>query len=89
VRYEVGDGFKVLFWHDVWCEELPLKILFLELFTIACGRMHGHRRICRPRLICGMSIPLGNRIVITENKREWNGMECLFLLFSLVITHIL
>jgi hypothetical protein len=70
VRYEVGDGFKVLFWHDVWCEELPLKILFLELFTIACGRM-----LVVGCLVCGMSIPLGNRIVITENKREWNRMS--------------
>jgi hypothetical protein len=38
VRYEVGYGSKVLFWRDVWCGELPLKILFLELFTIACGK---------------------------------------------------
>jgi len=38
VRYEVGDGSKVLFWHDVWCVELPLKTLFPELFLIACGK---------------------------------------------------
>jgi hypothetical protein len=38
VRYEVGNGSRVLFWHDVRCGELPLKILFLELFTIACGK---------------------------------------------------
>jgi hypothetical protein len=38
VRYEVGDGSKVLFWHDVWCGELPLKTLFPELFLIACGK---------------------------------------------------
>jgi hypothetical protein len=37
VCYEV-DGSKVLFWHDVWCGELPLKVLFPELFTIACGK---------------------------------------------------
>jgi len=37
VRYAVGDGSKVLFWHDVWCGELPLKTLFLELFLVACG----------------------------------------------------
>jgi hypothetical protein len=23
VRYDVGDGSKVLFWHDVWCGEQP------------------------------------------------------------------
>jgi len=38
VRYKVGDGSKVLFWHDVWCGELPLKVLFPELFTIGCGK---------------------------------------------------
>jgi hypothetical protein len=26
-----------LFWHD-WCGDLPLKLLFPELFTIACGK---------------------------------------------------
>ena len=34
VCYEVGDGSKVLFWHDVCCKELPLKILCLELYNI-------------------------------------------------------
>lgn len=38
VRYETGDGSKVLFWHDVWCGELPLKILFPEWYTIACDK---------------------------------------------------
>jgi hypothetical protein len=28
VRYEVGDGSKVRFWHDVWCGEQPLKFSF-------------------------------------------------------------
>jgi hypothetical protein len=35
VRYEVGDGSKVLFWHDVWCEKVPLKTIFSDLFLIA------------------------------------------------------
>jgi len=35
VRYEIGNGLKVLFWHDVWCREIPLKTLFPELFLIA------------------------------------------------------
>ena len=38
VRYEVGDGSKVRFWHGVWCEDLPLKFSFSKLFTIACGK---------------------------------------------------
>jgi hypothetical protein len=38
VRYEIGNGSKILFWHDVWCGEIPLKTLFSELFLIARGK---------------------------------------------------
>ena len=38
MRFEVGNGSKVLFQYDVCCGELPLKVLFPELFTIACGK---------------------------------------------------
>jgi hypothetical protein len=37
-RYEVGDGYQVLFWHDVWYGEQTLKDLFPELFLIACAK---------------------------------------------------
>jgi hypothetical protein len=38
VRFEVGNRSRVLFWQDVWCGELPLKIVFPMLFTIACAK---------------------------------------------------
>lgn len=38
VRYEVGDGSSVMFWHDVWCGEQLLKVSFPELLTIACSK---------------------------------------------------
>jgi hypothetical protein len=38
VRYEIENGSKVLFWHDLWCGEIPLKTLFSELFLIASGK---------------------------------------------------
>jgi hypothetical protein len=38
VRFEVGNGSRVLFWQDVWCGELPLKTLFPALFNIACAK---------------------------------------------------
>jgi hypothetical protein len=38
VRYEVGDGSKVLFWHDVWCGEVHLKTIFSDLFLIASSK---------------------------------------------------
>lgn len=35
VIYEVGDGFKIRFWHDLWCVDLPLNATFPYLFSIA------------------------------------------------------
>jgi hypothetical protein len=35
VRYEVGDGSKIKFWHNLWCGDLHLKVTFSELFSIA------------------------------------------------------
>uniref|UniRef100_A0A2N9FH95 Reverse transcriptase domain-containing protein n=1 Tax=Fagus sylvatica TaxID=28930 RepID=A0A2N9FH95_FAGSY len=33
MRVDIGD--KVQFWHDTWCSDLPLKVLYPELFSIA------------------------------------------------------
>jgi hypothetical protein len=38
VRFEFGNGSQVLFWLDVWCGELPLKIAFPVLFNIVCAK---------------------------------------------------
>jgi hypothetical protein len=34
-RFEVGDGFKIRFWHDVLCRDHAVKAAFLELFNLA------------------------------------------------------
>jgi hypothetical protein len=48
VRYEVGDGTKIRFWHDLWCGDQTLKESFQELFSIVCCvSRHGLRLICR------------------------------------------
>jgi hypothetical protein len=33
VRFEVGVGSKVSFWHNVWCGDGLLKKSYLDLFT--------------------------------------------------------
>jgi hypothetical protein len=38
VRFEVGNGSRVLFWQNVWCGKLPLKNVFPALFTIAYAK---------------------------------------------------
>jgi hypothetical protein len=35
VKYEVDDGSKVSFLHDVGCGDTPLKISYPDLFSIA------------------------------------------------------
>ena len=35
VHFEVKDGLRVLFWHDVWCGDRSLKTQFPSLFRLA------------------------------------------------------
>jgi hypothetical protein len=35
--FDVGDGSRVSFWHDVWCGDSNLKETFPTLFAIACN----------------------------------------------------
>jgi len=35
MHFEVMDGSRVLFWHDVWCGDCPLKTQFFDLFRMA------------------------------------------------------
>jgi hypothetical protein len=34
VGYEMGNGSKTRFWHDLWCGDQPLKVTFLELLSM-------------------------------------------------------
>jgi len=36
-KFEVGDGSKIRFRHDIWCGDMALTDAFLVLFGIACA----------------------------------------------------
>jgi hypothetical protein len=35
LRFEVGEGSHIRFWHDLWCGNRPLKLCYLALYSIA------------------------------------------------------
>ena len=35
IRFDVSNGFKIRFQHDLWCGDKALKIAFLDLFNLA------------------------------------------------------
>ena len=35
IQFEVGVGFTVRFWQDIWCGVSPLRLSYLELFAIS------------------------------------------------------
>ena len=39
IRFEVGNKRRIEFWHDVWCDDIPLKDSFPSLFTFAASKV--------------------------------------------------
>lgn len=33
-KFKVGDGSKIVFWHDLWCRDQILEEDFLDFFSI-------------------------------------------------------
>jgi hypothetical protein len=42
-RFEVEDGYKIRFWHDLWCGDKALKEAFSNLYSIACVKDASHQ----------------------------------------------
>ena len=38
VSFEIGDGTCIRFWHVRWCGNLPLKVLYPDLFVCATDK---------------------------------------------------
>ena len=37
-RFEASNERRIKFWHDVWCDDMPLKDSFHSLFTFAIAK---------------------------------------------------
>ena len=33
-----GEGFRIRFWYDLWCGQIPLKDLYPDIFSRAMGK---------------------------------------------------
>jgi hypothetical protein len=77
VQYQVDDGSKVLVWHDVWCEELPLKVFFQSCSLLHVVRIRGWRRICRSKMVTFIGIfCLLDLCMIGRLKWYLDSMSC-------------
>ena len=65
----VGDGSRILFWHDKWTGDVPLKSLYPQLFLCSANK-----EVCIPEML---SPPVGDndRVWSLRFYREFNDWE--------------
>ena len=39
VRFEVGNGINIFFWHELWCRDVVLKGAFPDLYRISQSKV--------------------------------------------------
>jgi len=74
VRFEVGNGARVLFWHDKWCGDQPLKAHFPNLFRMASSKGPLWKRFC-----LGMGVSISGTSLLLEAQTI--GKRKAFLIF--------
>ena len=67
--FMVGDGSRILFWHDKWIGEFPLKILYPQLFLCLANKEACISEVLSP--------PVGDndRVWSLRFHREFNDWE--------------
>ena len=61
VAYQLGNGSKIIFWHDEWCSLMPLQDRFPELFALATNQDVLVANCWSPSPIGGFWAPLFRR----------------------------
>jgi hypothetical protein len=75
ISFEIGDGSKVSFWHDVWCGDRPLKEMYPDLFAISCSP----DSLVADLLSCHNDIPHWD-LTFVRNIQDWESDSLLALL---------
>ena len=68
---DVGIGFRVRFWHDCWCGDLPLKEVFPALFSCAT-KCDGTIYSCMIQLGVGRTRVWD--VTLNQNLNDWEIM---------------
>uniref|UniRef100_A0A2N9GEV9 TIR domain-containing protein n=1 Tax=Fagus sylvatica TaxID=28930 RepID=A0A2N9GEV9_FAGSY len=69
IELVAGKGDRILFWHDMWCGGIPLKSLFLVLFSCSSNKTVSiESLLCRP-------VEGGGRVWNLPFIRDFNDWE--------------
>ena len=83
IRFEVGTGSRVSFWHDRWCSDRPLKELFPRLFEFSLNQTDTVASVLVPQ---GMGQPRVWNVLFERDFNDWE-MDQVVTLFSLLHSH--
>jgi hypothetical protein len=75
ISFEIGDGSKVSFWHDVWCGDRPLKVMYPDIFAISSSP----DALVADLLSCHNDIPHWD-LTFIRNIQDWESDSLMALL---------
>ena len=77
ILYDIGDGSRVKFWQDRWCEETSLAVKYPDLF-----------RFCRNKDVCGAELMMSTNGVLFWDVRFVRGVHAqdLEAMFDFLVT---